>query len=208
MARWSRRAVAALALVGALVAAHPVFAAADDAALARALRAGGLVILVRHGATFADQTEAEPPNFDDPATQRNLNDKGKALAKNFGEALRAAGVPVGRVLTSRYNRAYETAVLAGFKDIAKTDDLTLVNSPTPTERNRHVEAVRKLLSTAPSPGTDTVLVSHKPNIVDALGDDWSNVEEGEASIFRPENGGYKLVARVPMEEWPRIAAAK
>jgi hypothetical protein len=27
------------------------------------------------------------------------------------------------------------------------------------------------------------------------------------SIFRPENGGYKLLARVQMDEWPRIAAA-
>jgi hypothetical protein len=31
---------------------------------------------------------------------------------------------VGTVYTSKYNRAYETAVLAGFKDIVKTADLT------------------------------------------------------------------------------------
>jgi hypothetical protein len=34
------------------------------------------------------------------------------------------------------------------------------------------------------------------------------VKEGEASIFKPEGGGYKLVAQVQMDEWPRIAAAK
>jgi hypothetical protein len=28
----------------------------------------------------------------------------------------------------------------------------------------------------------------------------------EASLFRPENGSYKLLARVQMDEWPRIAA--
>jgi hypothetical protein len=33
------------------------------------------------------------------------------------------------------------------------------------------------------------------------------VKEGEASIFRPEGGSYKLVARLQMDEWPRIAAA-
>ena len=33
-------------------------------------------------------------------------------------------------------------------------------------------------------------------------------EEGEASIFRPANGNYTLVARVQIDEWPRIAAAK
>ena len=33
-------------------------------------------------------------------------------------------------------------------------------------------------------------------VVDALGKDWFDVKEGEASIFRPENGSYKLIARV------------
>jgi hypothetical protein len=35
-----------------------------------------------------------------------------------------------------------------------------------------------------------------------------DVKEGEASIFRPADGGYKLVARVQMDEWPHIAATK
>jgi hypothetical protein len=29
----------------------------------------------------------------------------------------------------------------------------------------------------------------------------------EASIFRPDNGKYVLVARLQMADWPRIAAA-
>ena len=33
-------------------------------------------------------------------------------------------------------------------------------------------------------------------------------EEGEASIFRPEQDKYTLVGRVQMDEWTRIAAAK
>jgi phosphohistidine phosphatase SixA len=213
MAMLSRRAVAPLALTGALAGAlclwRPGTALADDKELAQALRAGGLVILVRHGATFADQADTDPLNFDNIAAQRNLNDKGKALAKTFGDALRTAGVPVGKVYTSKFNRAYETAVLAGFKDIEKTTDLTeggLVVSP--NENNRRAEAARRLLSTAPSPSTNTVLITHKPNIVDALGKDWFDVKEGEASIFRPEGGSYKLVARLQMDEWPRIAAAK
>ena len=50
------------------------------------------------------------------------------------------------------------------------------------------------------------MVTHKPNIVDALGKDWFDVKEGEASIFRPENGRYTLVARVQMADWSRLAA--
>ena len=49
------------------------------------------------------------------------------------------------------------------------------------------------------------LITHKPNIVDALGKDWFDVKEGEASIFMPEGGKYRLVGRVPMEDWPKLA---
>ena len=209
-----RRAVAALAAVIGLSvmlavagSTAPAVAAVDEQ-IAQALRAGGLVILVRHGATFPDQADTDPLNFDNIAAQRNLNDKGKMLAKQFGDALRQAGVPVGKVYTSKYNRGYETAVLAGFKDVEKTADLTeggLVVSP--NENNRRAEALRKMLTTAPKPGTNTILITHYPNIIAALGKDWFDVKEGEGSIFRPENGSYTLVARLQMEDWPRIAVA-
>jgi phosphohistidine phosphatase SixA len=208
-----RRTVTLAAFFGLsaiLAVAMPVAsaAAADDREIAQALRTGGLVILVRHGATFSDQADTDPLNFDNIAAQRNLNDKGKMLAKEFGVALRQAGVPVGAVYTSKYNRAYETAVLAGFKDIEKTVDLTeggLVVSP--NENNRRAEALRKMLATVPKAATNTILITHYPNIIAALGKDWFDVKEGEASIFRPENASYKLVACLQMDEWQRIAAA-
>src|SRR6516165_49337 len=198
MAILSRRTVAALAAFCGLLAASsfaaPGRAAGDNSNVVQALRAG--------------QADTDPLNFDNIAAQRNLNDKGKALAKAFGDAIRQAGVPVGKVFTSKYNRAYQTAVIAGFKDIEKTADITeggLVVSP--NENNRRIDAFRTLLSTAPMPGINTILITHKPNIVDALGKDWFDVKEGEASIFRPENGSYKFIARVQMEEWPHLAAA-
>jgi broad specificity phosphatase PhoE len=201
--------VLGLVLAWGLLAIAPTSAAADDKSLAEALRGGGLVIVVRHGATFADQADTDPFHPDNIAAQRNLNDKGKDLAKAFGDALRAAGVPVGKVYTSQFNRAYETAVLAGFKNIEKTADLSeggLVVSP--NENNRRTAAFRKLLATAPEPKTNVVIITHRPNIMDALGKDWFDVREGEASIFRPEQDKYTLVARVQMDEWTRIAAAK
>jgi hypothetical protein len=39
--------------------------------------------------------------------------------------LRQAGVPVGKVFTSQFHRAYETAMLAGFENIEKTNNLAL-----------------------------------------------------------------------------------
>ena len=197
--------VASVSLLAALAIAVPA-ARADDKDLAQTLRAGGLVLVVRHGATDPDKADTDPLNFDNIAAQRNLNDKGKALAKAFGEAVRQAGVPIGKVYTSKYNRAYETAVIAGFRDVEKTTDLTeggLIVSP--NENNRRAAAFRQMLAVAPKDHTNTILITHQPNIVAAFGKDWFDVKEGETSIFRPVDGGYKLVARIQMDEWPRIA---
>ena len=54
----------------------------------------------------------------------------------------------------------------------------------------------------PDPGTNTLIVTHKPNIIDALGKDWFEIKEGEASIFRPDGSGkYSLVGRVQIDQW-------
>jgi hypothetical protein len=76
MLRASRRSFSALAFAAGLwtlfggVGPRP--AMADDKDLAQALRAGGLVIVLRHGATFADQADAKPIDFDNITAQRNL----------------------------------------------------------------------------------------------------------------------------------------
>jgi len=209
MTTLSRRAAISLAIflgqAAILGVSQP--AGADDHNTAQMLRAGGLVIVMRHGATFPDQADTDPFNFNNVATQRNLNHKGKELAKAFGDALRETGAPIGKVYTSKFNRAYETAVVAGLANAEKTTDITeggLVVSP--NENSRRAEAFRKMLATPPLAGTNTVLITHKPNIVDALGKDWFDVKEGEASVFRPDNGSYKLIARIQMDQWPSVAA--
>ena len=219
MTLFSRRTAGGLAAVAGLVLAMsaPCLAQSqnqqegmnlDTKQLVQSLRAGGYNIVVRHGATFSNQADTDPFNFDNIAKQRNLNDKGKELAKAFGDAIRRVGLSVGEVYTSKFNRAYETAILAGFGEIEKTIDLTeggLV--VTPDENNRRADAFRKMLAQAPDKGKNNFLITHKPNIVDALGKDWFDVKEGEASIFKPEGGTYQLIARVQMEDWSKLAVS-
>jgi broad specificity phosphatase PhoE len=174
-----------------------------------ALRSGGHVIVFRHVATYPDQADTDPLHPENVAAQRQLNDHGKAAAKGFGDALRQIGAPVGKVYTSQFNRAYETAVFAGFKDIEKTVDLNVMSEiNSPDENTRRIAALRKMLGTAPAPGTNTIIVTHGFSITAALGKDWCETKEGEASIFRSANGSYALLGRVQMDEWPRLAAAK
>lgn len=103
--------------------------------------------------------------------------------------------------------------MAGFKTIERTDDLTLAYGPSglvisPNENKRRAEALHKMLTIAPMPVTNTILITHQPNIVDALGKHFSALKEGEALVFRPENGTFTLVARIPIEEWPQLAGGK
>ena len=181
--------------------------AQSDASLVSALRAGGNVIVVRHGATNADQADTNPLDPKDIAHQRQLNDSGRAAAKAMGEALRALKVPVGQVTTSMFQRAVDTGTLMGFGDVKTTTDITeggLVVSP--NENNRRAAAFKKLAATAPPAGTNVILVSHKPNIMDAFGKDWFDVREGEASVFKPDGkGGFTLVGRVLAADWAKLA---
>jgi phosphohistidine phosphatase SixA len=180
----------------------------DQVKLATVLRSGGHVVLVRHGATFGNQADTNPFDLSDISRQRNLNENGRALAVAFGAAIRGAGIPIGEAYTSQFHRAFETAVLAGFEDIETTVDLTEGGlAVSPDENNRRASALRALLAIPPAEGKNTVLITHKPNIIDALGKDWFDVKEGEASVFKPENGAYRLVARLQMGDWPLLTAA-
>jgi phosphohistidine phosphatase SixA len=181
---------------------------ASDADIAALLRAGGHVIVIRHGATNEDQADVDPLNTENIAKQRQLSAKGEEAAKALGAAFKQIGVPVAKATTSQFNRAYQTAKLAGFDNVEKSADVTeggLVVSP--KENNRRAQAFRTLASEVPPAGKNVVIVSHKPNIIDAFGKDWFEVKEGETTIFKPDGSTYKVVARVQMDEWPRIAAA-
>jgi broad specificity phosphatase PhoE len=199
--------VAAATLVTMLAVATAWAQGASVAEILSSLHGGGYVIVLRHGATHADQADTDPLNLDNVAKQRQLNDRGRADARTLGDALRRAGVPLGRVYSSRFQRALETARLITGREPEATTDVSeggLVVSP--DENNRRAQALRALVGRMPDPGTNTLIVTHKPNIVDALGRDWFDVREGEASVFKPDGaGGYALLGRVQIGQW---AAAK
>ena len=195
--------VAMLAVVAVSASAQTT----DAKAIAAELKNGGYVIVMRHGATNRDQADTDPLNPDNVAKQRLLSEKGREQAKQVGEAFKKLGIPVGTVYTSKFYRAVETGKLIGGGAVTPTFDVTeggLV--VTPIENDRRTEALERMIATAPPAGKNTLIVTHKPNILDALGKDWFEVKEGEASVFRVDASGKpQLIARVQAVDWIKAA---
>jgi phosphohistidine phosphatase SixA len=209
-----------LALLCALLGFLPVTAnsqpATSQAEWINDLRLGGYVIVFRHGATYSDQTStdpmsrrtADPTSRQNVSAERQLNDQGRAQAKSIGESMRKLRIPVGLVLTSTTQRAVDTATLLGVGEVTALPDLAEAGPElSPDEKDRRAVEFRKLVAQRPPADNNVVIVSHKPNVVDAFGRAWSDVREGEASVFEPDgHSGYKLIVRIRADEWGALAA--
>jgi phosphohistidine phosphatase SixA len=179
-----------------------------EAELVAGLRSGGYVLVMRNPSAEPDKADRDPLNFKNIRAQQQLSADGRQEAINLGNWLRQLGVPVGEVLTSRFNRCLQTALLAGFKQAKPVAELTegsLVESP--NENRRRAAVLRQLVATAVEPGANRLLVTHRANITQAFGKEWYDVREGEISIFKPEMGAYTLAGRLQLADWGRLAAS-
>ena len=181
----------------------------DLDALVADLKQGGYVIVFRHAPTNRDQADTDPLNYADTTHQRLLSDKGRELAEQVGKSFVALKIPVARIYTSKYSRAIETGKLIGGAEVTPTVDVTeggLV--ATPIENDRRAAALKQMVATPPAAGTNTIIVTHKPNLVDAFGADWVASKEGEAGVFKPgEYGSAALIARVQASDWIMFATS-
>jgi broad specificity phosphatase PhoE len=170
-----------------LTAVMPRPAAASEA-LWTLLQTGGQVVLIRHAITTPGV--GDPPQFrlDDCGTQRNLTDEGRRDARRVGEAFRARGVTVGRVLSSPWCRCLETARLAFGAAEPWTPLGNLFGRPEATEPQ--VREMRALVGERP-PSGNLVLVSHGSTIVALTG---VNLAPAEMVVVTPAGHGRFTVA--------------
>ncbi len=167
-----------------------------------ALRRGGNVVYFRHATTNPDQVDADRPDFNRCETQRNLSDAGRRMASEIGAAFKALGIRVGQVVSSPYCRTVDTAELAfGRHQVSLV--MYFAMGVAKEERATQSAKLRELLSTPPSPTTNTVLVGHNANIKEAAGV-WPK-REGDAHVFRPGPSGFTHIGDVTAEDWARWA---
>jgi hypothetical protein len=182
--------------------------------VSQALRGGGYTLFWRHATATVcgDQTQLGP------ASNTTQPDWWKSCDKNCSSAyarqldtqqspnetatthsvFASRGFGVGRVISSEFCRAVETA--QGF-DFGPSIELSQALTYFVYDEAQRCTNTMQLLNAAPSTGTNTALISHAGftcPILDSLA--W-----GEAAIYRPSPGGApSFIARVPWNNWATL----
>jgi len=169
-------------------------------ALVKALQGGGTVIVMRHASSPGDIPAT--PNPDNVPPERQLDEKGRTTAAAMGDALRRLKIPIGEVLTSPTYRARETARLARLpnpRPIAQLGEGP--QSMQGAVDRAQTEWLQKKVKEFPR-GTNTLLVTHVPNVTAAFPGELPAVLQGEALVFGSDGaGGSRVVGRIKIEEW-------
>jgi phosphohistidine phosphatase SixA len=126
------------------------------------LRAGRLVMLMRHARTEPGTGDPSGFRHDECSTQRNLDAGGRAQARAAGERLRAERVPVGRVLTSRWCRCRETAELMALGPVEHSPPLDSFFEDR-SRRAEHRAGMLRFIEAWRGPG-NALLVTHQVNV--------------------------------------------
>jgi hypothetical protein len=203
--------VRALTMPGLAVAAVLLSAGTAPAqeGQVEALQQGGYILLLRHAEAVPgarpDALAALPAQFadcDDPG--RMLTAKGVADSHTMGNALNTLAIPVGAVMVSPACRAVETAWYAFDRATIAPDLLGLKGNGPPAAQNPQVMALNEMLAASPAPDTNSVLLTHSSNALEATG---VTLEEGDAVVVRPDGiGSYELLGVIKPEDWVALAA--
>jgi phosphohistidine phosphatase SixA len=123
----------------------------------------------------------------------------------MGKALRDLKIPIGEVFTSPTYRALETVKYAQLGTPMPVTELGDSGRSMQGGTEAQAAWLRKKVTQLPA-GTNTILVTHFPNIRGAF-PELTAVEDGEALVYGPApGGGAELVGRIKIEEWPKLAA--
>ena len=175
-------------------------ALAADPGLPEELRKGGYVLYLRHTSTDFSKDDTRMASFEDCANQRPLTDKGRDEARAIAGHIKRLGIPIGAVYASPLCRTVETAMLA-FGKAEKTQEVR--GGPVRSDDPKRYDALKKLLSTPPAQGQNTVISSHGNPFYAVFGAPY--LAEGELAVVRPgSKDGFVLAGRIRLEDWPGL----
>ncbi len=167
------------------------------------LRKGGYVVYFRHTKTRPEHEHESRMmregkwRADDCATQRNLSEAGLNEANDQRDWVARLGIPFGKVYASSACRAriHAERVAGGIE---------FLDVLTPSRSAEKGLVLRKMLNTAPAPGTNTFMFAHGGILWNAT--DYDSIES-ETFVFLPAAGDKPpiLVASIKIADWALLA---
>ena len=179
----------------------------EKSTLLDSIKDGGYVIYFRHATTERDYADQADPlmSLNDCSSQRKLSTQGIKESYEIGMAFAAKEIPVGEIIVSEYCRSWKTANLAFGEWTQKDSRLNFL--PYEDYTKSHVELMKKnvmpLLSRAPLPGTNKVIIGHDDPFEAVTG--IYPEPQGIAYILQPDGGkSFKIIDRVLPSEWATL----
>ena len=208
----SRSGVVALARTAAFCLTTVAIASAQDAllhghGLVSAMRQGGYVLVMRHASSPGKAPERAAAQADNLNDERELDQSGIESARAMGRAIRQLKIPIGEIESSATYRALQTLRCAGLSASKALPELGDSDATTDTSAAaRRAAWLKHRVDELPAVGTNTLLVTHAPNILAAFGPEAEDIAEGEVLMFKPDGkGSAALVARIKIQDWPALA---
>lgn len=176
--------IRALLLVFGLL--WPGIVAANDW---EALGEPGAFVLMRHAQAPGT---GDPAAFvlEDCATQRNLDDAGRAQARAIGAAFRAQGIAFDAVLSSQWCRCRETAELL---DLGPVEAVPAFNSFFADFSDREPRTAEARAMLEARAGSRLIVVTHQVNISALTG---RGTRSGEALVVRRAGAGLEVLGSI------------
>jgi phosphohistidine phosphatase SixA len=173
-------------------------------ALVNALRQGGYVLVMRHTSSPREAPTTAPANADNVKLERQLDETGRTTATAMGNALRRLEIPIGSILTSPTYRALETVRFAQLPNPRIQAELGDGGQSMGGVTGAQSAWLKQHVLVLPR-GTNTLLVTHLPNMAAAFPQETSSLSDGETLVFHADGaGGRTLVARIKVEQWPTM----
>ena len=155
-----------------------------------AVKKPGAIVLLRHSYSPEAPPDTDLTNLKNCATQRNLDDTGRAQARRIGDEFRKNGIKRLVIHSSRYCRALDTAKLLNLGPVKELAVLNQEFLAKPFALREAADKSKQFMKALPAKQI-TLLVSHVSNIQAITG---VNLTSGEMAVVRIDAAGEVTVA--------------
>jgi phosphohistidine phosphatase SixA len=155
-----------------------------------AVKKPGAIVLLRHSYAPDTPPDTDLINLKNCATQRNLDDTGRAQARRIGDEFRKNGIKRIVIHSSQYCRALDTAKLLNLGPMKELPVLNQEFLAKPFALREAADKSKQFMKGLPAKQV-TLLVSHVSNIQAIAG---VNLTSGEMAVVRIDKAGEVTVA--------------